>query len=212
MKFFRAKYPAIWQINVKFDPSMLLKEFERIYADRYEKIYSKNNSWKGVTIFSHGSRLELDELPELESLANNFGKENILGISYFNLETNSTLHEHRDMNGNLFFGVVRVHVPLKTNDQAFMFIEKVKYHLPLGTAWALDTSGLHALANGALSNRIHLVIDIKKSPKTLEYFPDYTLSVILHLFKFSFIVSFKILRDLFSNPKSLIKALKFLDK
>ena len=210
MKSFTGKYPAIWQIDVEVDAASLLEEFLSVYADRYEKVYAKNDDWKGVTVFSKGSNLNLDEFPELKKLVGNFGEKNIVGITYFNLAADSTLHEHRDMNGNLLFGILRVHVPLKTNDQAFMFIEREKCHLPVGTAWILDTSGLHALANGALGNRIHLVMDIKKGSKTLKHFPKYTASVVLHLLRFFFIVFSKVLRDIFANPKSLIK--RFKDK
>jgi hypothetical protein len=136
------------------------------------------------------------------------GRGNVIGISYFNLEVNSQLHEHRDMNGNLLFGIVRIHIPLKTNEKAFMFIERVKFHLPVGSAWALDTSGLHALANGPIGNRIHLVIDIKKSAETLQYFPKWSVSVVLHLCKFIFFMSIKIVIYLFLNPGSLIKRVK----
>ena len=151
------KYPSIWQVDLAFDANLLLKEFMNAYPQNLEKVYSENESWKGVTIFKKGGSLNLLNVPEVEKLVAQFGKSNVIGISYFNLETNSQLHEHRDMNGNLLFGIVRIHIPLKTNEKAFMFIERVKYHLPIGSAWALDTSGLHALANGPISNRIHLV-------------------------------------------------------
>ena len=202
------KYSAIWQVNLDFSSDLLLKEFMNAYPQNLDKVYSENENWKGVTVFKKGLDLSLSNLPELKNVASQLGEENIVGINYFNLEANSSLHEHRDMNGNLLFGIVRIHIPLKTNEQAFMFIEKVKYHLSIGTAWALDTSGLHALSNGPVDNRIHLVIDIKRSPKTLKYFPKYTVSVVLHLCKFFFIVCLKVLRDLFANPRSLIKRLK----
>lgn len=202
------KYSAIWEVKLDFNVDLLLREFRDAYPQNLKKVYSENENWKGVTVFKKGLDLHLNKLPELKNIVSQLGEENIVGINYFNLEANSNLHEHRDMNGNLLFGIVRIHIPLKTNEQAFMFIEKVKYHLSIGTAWALDTSGLHSLSNGPLDNRIHLVVDIKRSPKTRKYFPNYTMSVVLHLCKFLFIVCFKVLRDLFANPRSLIKRLK----
>lgn len=202
------KYPAIWQVKLDFDAKLLLEEFINAYPQNLEKVYPENENWKGVTIFKKGESLNVLNLPEVEKLVAQFGRCNVIGISYFNLEANSQLHEHRDMNGNLLFGIVRIHIPLKTNEKAFMLIEGVKYHLPIGSAWALDTSGLHALSNGPINNRIHLVIDIKKSSKTQQYFPRWSVTIVLHLCKFIFVMSIKIVRDLFSNPGSLIKRLK----
>lgn len=201
-------YPAIWEIKPKFNSKNLFEEFDKEYSNHLTKVYSENENWNGVCIFKKGQDLSLINLPELEKVADFFGKKNIIGINYFNLDKDSSLHEHRDMNGNLLFGIVRIHIPIKTNPEAIMIIEGKDYHIPLNTAWALDTSGLHALSNGSLDNRIHLVIDIKKNKDTSEYFPKFSLGVLLHLFKFIIIVAFKILRDLFANPRSLIKRLK----
>ena len=200
-------YPAIWKVDLHFNSTLLYDEFKESYPDDLETVYSGNNDWKGVTIFKRGKCLRLENLPELERLVNQIGKESVIGISYFNLDKNSELHEHRDMNGNLLFGIVRIHIPIKTNDEAFMIIERIKYQLPIGSAWCLDTSGLHALVNGAIDNRIHLVIDIKRSLETGLLFPKWSLSIILHLGVFVFVMSFKILRDLLLNPGSLFKRL-----
>ena len=201
-------YPAIWEIDLDFDALSLQHEFEAVYAEKLETVYESNDDWKGVTVFKAPSKLTLNGLPELEKLVTKLGKQNVIGISYFNLDQNSKLHEHRDMNGNLLFGIVRIHIPIKTNDEAFMIIERVKYQLPIGSAWALDTSGLHALANGSIDNRIHLVIDVKRASATQLLFPKWSLSVLLHLGAFVSIMVIKILRDLFLNPGSLYKRLK----
>jgi hypothetical protein len=200
-------YPAIWKVDLDFDAELLFNEFKKSYPENLKKVYSENNNWKGVTIVKKGEVLSLNNLPELESLVKKIGNESVIGISYFNLEKNSELHEHRDMNGNLLFGIVRIHIPIKTNDEALMIIERTKYQLQLGSAWCLDTSGLHGLVNGDIDNRIHLVIDIKRSSNTNRFFPRWSFSVILHLTVFVFVMSFKIARDLLMNPRSLIKRL-----
>ena len=206
--FRMARYPAIWEVELDFDVSLLLEEFTSAFSKNLRKVYAKNNDWKGVSVFKKGENLDLGNLPEVERVVSQIGKSNVMGIGYFNLETDSRLHEHRDMNGNLLFGIIRIHIPIKTNENAYLFVERVRYHLPLGTSWALDTSGRHALANGSISNRIHLVIDIKKSAETIKFFPRWTTSVVLHLINVIFVMSIKIVRDLFLNPNSLRKRLK----
>lgn len=200
-------YPAIWKIEPEFDSQSLLDEFNKKYSNNLSKIYDENDNWNGVNVYKKGHDFDLDGMPALTKVVDFFGKKNIVGINFFNLEKNSTLHEHRDMNGNLLFGIIRIHIPLKTNINAKMIIEGKDYHLPLNSAWALDTSGLHALSNGSIDNRIHLVIDIKRTNQTIKYFPRFSIAITIHLIKFIFIVFIKILRDIYKNPKSLIKRL-----
>lgn len=198
------KYPAIWMTDVVVDSSCLLEEFENSLVDKLGIVYSENSEWTGVTVFSKNKSNQLDFLPKLSNFIQQFGSNNVLGVTYFNLAPNSSLHRHRDMNGNLLFGVLRLHIPLKTNPRAIMEVQKKSYHMPVDTMWILDTSGLHALFNDGKTNRIHLVVDIKYGSATAKYFPRITLWVVLHLIQFIFIMSWKILRDLLSKPRSLL--------
>ena len=202
------KYPAIWQAKLDVNSKSLLKEFNTAYPQDLNKVYSKNDNWKGVTVFKAGERCLLNNLPEVSQIVQRLGLNNVVGITYFNLEKNSNLHQHRDMNGNLLFGILRIHIPLKTNEKAFMTVENIDYQLPTDSAWVLDTSGLHGLKNGSIDNRIHLVVDIKKGPETAAYFPNWSIPLAFHLSKFIFIMFSKILRDVILNPISVIKRIK----
>jgi aspartyl/asparaginyl beta-hydroxylase (cupin superfamily) len=198
------KYPAIWQTDTLVNSAKLLHEFEEALKLQLHQVYDKNKDWTGVTVL-RGSKVDhLASLPFLVEFLEQFGRENVLGVTYFNLAPHSVLHRHRDMNGNLLFGIMRLHIPLKTNPKAMMEVQKKKYHMSIDTLWALDTSGLHALENGGDHNRIHLVVDIKYGDATAKYFPAFSLPVILHVTTFVFIVLGKILRDMVTNPSSLL--------
>jgi Aspartyl/Asparaginyl beta-hydroxylase len=198
------KYPAIWLTDTQTDSASLLLEFEGALRGQLHQIYPKNSDWTGICVLSPGKTNHLASLPKLTAFIEQFGRENVLGINYFNLAPHSVLHRHRDMNGNLLFGVMRLHLPIQTNPQAIMEVQKKPYHLPLNTLWALDTSGLHALENRSELNRIHLVVDVKYGPATAKYFPGFSLPVLLHLTGFVFIVTGKIARDLLTRPASLM--------
>ncbi len=201
-------YPAIWKSETRVDSALLLEEFEAAMASQLQTVYPRNVDWTGVNVFQRNKTNHLNALPALESFLGQFGRENVLGVTYFNLAPNSALHRHRDMNGNLLFGVMRLHVPLKTNPQALMEVQKKFYHLPVDTLWALDTSGLHALQNGGDQNRIHLVIDVRYGASTAQYFPSFSISVVLHLAGFLLIVFVKVLRDILTQPGSVLFRLR----
>lgn len=203
-------YPAVWQIDEVVDSEVLLREFNEAMSDQLKVIYPKNNDWTGISVLSGGGLNHLAKLPMLSSFLEQFGQKNVLGVTYFNLAPHSFLHRHRDMNGNLLFGVIRLHVPLQTNPDAIIEVQKRPIHMPINTIWALDTSGLHALQNRGDKNRIHLVVDIKYSKSTSKYFPDFSLAILLHVIFFIFIVVANIVRDIFVKPDSLIARLKTL--
>lgn len=77
--------------------------------------------------------VHLAELPRLAEFLNQFGRESVLSATYSNLAHHSALHRHRDMNGNLLFGVMRLHIPLQTNLKAIMEVQKRPYHMPTNT-------------------------------------------------------------------------------
>jgi hypothetical protein len=201
---FFSKYPAIWKSNTVVNSNKLLEEFLQVLSSRLQKVYSNNIDWTGVTVFDGSYVNYLNDLPCLNELLDQIGLESVLGASYFNLAPNSHLHRHRDMNGNLLFGVLRLHIPLQTNLSATIEVKKISYHLPVNTMWVLDTSGEHALENMGSQNRIHLVIDVKHGKSTKKYFPSMTPGIVLHLVLFFCIMIMKILRDSFIHPISLL--------
>ncbi len=203
-------YPAIWKTDTVTDSASLLQEFEDALRGKLQQIYPKNTDWTGITVLLGEKIDHLGALPRLAEFLNQFGRENVLGATYFNLAPHSVLHRHRDMNGNLLFGVMRLHIPLQTNPKAIMEVQKKPYHMPINTLWALDTSGLHALENSGDQNRIHLVVDVKYGPATAKYFPGFKLPVVLHLTGFVFIVAGKVLRDLVTNRASLMARIRNL--
>ncbi len=203
-------YKAIFKSNESVNSELLLNEFYSWKDRELKQIYEKNKDWTGVCALNGMGINHLKDLPVLMRFIEYVGIENVLGINYFNLAPKSFLHPHRDMNGNLLFGVSRLHIPIKTNPKAIIEVEKIPYHLGLNEVWCLDTSGLHALKNDSNENRIHVVIDVRRCAGTIKYFPKWNLEVFLHLIKFCVIVLWKIARDSVIRPKSIISRLKEL--
>jgi len=58
----------------------------------------------------------------------------------------------------------RIHIPITTNDGAFLLSERRAKHLRVGEAWTFDNQSLHAAVNGD-SVRTHLILDVQPNPK-----------------------------------------------
>lgn len=53
----------------------------------------------------------------------------------------------------------RVHIPLITNPDAFMFVGGKMWHLPVGSAYLVKVEDYHLALNAGSENRIHIVFD-----------------------------------------------------
>jgi hypothetical protein len=80
-------------------------------------------------------------------------------VRLLRLEPGSRIREHSDIGLGLKFGVVRVHVPVKTNPGIEFFLGGERVSMNEGESWYLDLSLPHSVDNQGTTARIHLVID-----------------------------------------------------
>ena len=207
------------QIDKFIDPAPLLEEFNL----KLENILTPNidgtTAWDGVWLFHESksfwkekeSKIPLSELPLINSfISNNFEMSHLRQITVFRLNKNSKLHSHRDMEGNLILGMIRVHYAVKTNKDSFLVIDRKKYHVPEGKFSSFSTSALHSAENNSDQDRIHIVLDLKYCDKHKNYFPKITLKVITDLLINSLSILFLVVRDTLLKPKSIISRISSL--
>ena len=207
------------QIDKFIEPNPLFEEFNL----RLENILTPNiegtSAWDGVWLYHESeifwkekeSKIPLSELPLISSfISDNFDLNHLRQITVFRLNKNSKLHPHRDMEGNLILGMIRVHYAMKTNKDSFLVIDGKKYHIPEGRFSSFSTSELHSAENNSDQDRIHIVLDLKYCDKHKNYFPKITLKVIYDLLLNSLSILFLVLRDILLNPKSIISRISSL--
>lgn len=203
-------YACIFKLDERADHEALYNEFLTARPELLP-VVNKLSTWTGVRVFDRIGVDRLDEFPVLSKLIEErFGRENVVMVNYYNLAAGAVQHEHRDQAGNLLLGISRVHVPLVTNPGAKLLVERKPYHMDAGEVWSLDTSGRHAAHNSGSSDRVHLVVDVRRAPQTARYFPRMTLAVRLHLAKFCAILATMVARDLVTRPATILDRLRHL--
>lgn len=205
-----ARYPCIFKTDEQVDAAPLYEEFLATCASELQPAYADESAWTGVRVFDLRGVDRLDELPVLRARLDEIGREHVTMVNFYNMAPGSSQHAHRDQSGNLLFGISRIHTALRTNPDAFLEVERRRYHLPVGEVWCLDTSGLHAARNGGSEGRVHLVVDVKRAPATERYFPTSSLATRLHLTKFVAIMGTKVARDVVTKPRTLLDRLPYL--
>lgn len=89
----------------------------------------------------------------LQNIANSLGMGDCGRVRMLMMlpKTTYTLHYDADL--------WRLHIPLITNPDAFMFVDGKMWHLPIGNAYLVKVEHHHLAVNAGLEKRIHLVFD-----------------------------------------------------
>lgn len=96
-----------------------------------------------------------------------------LGLKYMwvrlaKLEANGYLWEHVDYKELNDQHRLRLHVPLKTNEDAFISLPEYNIHLGRGFIWKLNPKTRHGAANLGSKDRLHLIMDCYLDPPLMK--------------------------------------------
>lgn len=84
------------------------------------------------------------------------------------LPAGAVIAPHIDQ-ADYFSKTIRVHVPVTTNENVWMFCDGQYYRMRTGEIWALNNSTVHGVVNAdAAAGRIHLICDFLASPGLRE--------------------------------------------
>lgn len=101
----------------------------------------------------------LRKLPSLASFLES-GELNIMGARLLRIDPGTFFHEHRDFVYMEKIQRYRLHLPLITNDQAFITSPGINVHFQRGFLWKLDPKAtVHSACNFGTAPRIHLMLD-----------------------------------------------------
>jgi hypothetical protein len=159
-----------------FDAPAITDALARAHEPQAEAGYpgEGHRGWMARTLYSvhHGLADWAREEPALAGLIDGLGTP-VVFARFMTLEPGGVIKEHRDA----FLGerIVRLHVPIKTNDQAELFIAGQRGRWLPGELWYGDFSLPHWGANHGDSNRVHLVIDAPITRQLASLFPAGTL-------------------------------------
>lgn len=68
-----------------------------------------------------------------------------------------------------FSTTLRIHIPVVTNDKAWIFCNGEFFHIPVGEVWTINNLSDHAAINDhPTSVRTHVIVDIHPNRETLE--------------------------------------------
>jgi len=177
--------------QVRVDLQGLRADYDRVSAAHPDwtpqdrKKVGKTN-WTGISLYSLNGRADdmrcssypitkptpaAEYCPHImNELLPQLGIGSLLRVAFYRVDAGTGVGRHRDWEMGRANGVVRIHVPIVTNEQAIMFNNGRWYHMPAGQAWYFDTSSIHAVENGGDEHRIHLAVDVRVGKETSHLF------------------------------------------
>ncbi|MFG3285605.1 aspartyl/asparaginyl beta-hydroxylase domain-containing protein [Streptomyces sp. NPDC048111] len=194
-----ADLPEAARLRLSFDPDKLQRDVDqlserpwgaqRTVVDGGELTASTEIDWRCLALRSPGGNPDrtdpggpgtegfadtpwLRRAPYLAEVLASIPAE-LRSARLMSLAPGVTVPEHRDTPTGLPYGFIRVHVPIRTNPDAILFIDKVEHRWQPGTLWYGDFSRPHSVSNTGDRTRIHLVVDCSISPELLALFPEH---------------------------------------
>jgi hypothetical protein len=173
-------FPDRLQLPFQFDPALLARDLEILNSTEWTNHFVRQNydgNWsvkplraaKGEThpirmIYANPTCRDFVDTPLLQRCAY---FQQVLAtfqcelhcVRLMRLGTGSHIKEHTDPDLDFDTGMVRLHVPVLTNDAVEFYLNRTRVVLAAGTCWYLRLSDPHRVSNLGPTDRIHLVID-----------------------------------------------------
>lgn len=110
-------------------------------------------------------REALDRLPSLRHLIENVIPAPPLRCLLALLPAGAVIATHIDQ-ADYFSKTIRIHFPITSNDDVWMYSVDRCYHMRPGEIWALNNSARHGVVNAhAHASRLHMICDFLPSPE-----------------------------------------------
>ncbi|MBA9007933.1 aspartyl/asparaginyl beta-hydroxylase domain-containing protein [Thermomonospora cellulosilytica] len=189
-------YPASTPMALDFDVAKLQADLDALRRERWRAqrpigrdglLPEPDVDWRVLPLRSIGGDPErtdpggaglddfadtpwLDKAPHLREVIDAIPAP-VRGVRLMSLGSGATVHEHRDSRYGFPNGLLRLHVPIDTNPDAVVVIDRVPRHWDAGRLWFGDFRRPHYVANHGDRARVHMVIDCLVGHRLIDLFP-----------------------------------------
>jgi hypothetical protein len=173
-------FPDRLRLPLEFDPARLAAEMAKFSSAQWTKHFIKQNydgDWSVIAlrcpagethpvrmIYSDPTRSDYVDTPMLagcpyfQEVLNAFGCP-LNAVRLMRLAPGSVIKEHRDYTLSIEQGLVRMHIPVVTNEGVDFRLNGTRVAMPAGSCWYLRLCDPHVVTNQGAGDRVHMVID-----------------------------------------------------
>jgi Aspartyl/Asparaginyl beta-hydroxylase len=174
------RFPDRLLLPLAFDPAQLARDLDVLSSDAWITHYVRQNyegDWSVIPLRSpagethpvrminadRGARAfvatpHLERCPYFRQVLDSF-RCPLRVVRLMRLTPGSIIKEHTDHELRFEDGMVRIHIPIATNDGVEFQLNRSRVVLEAGSAWYLRLSDPHSVANRGSTDRVHMVVD-----------------------------------------------------
>ncbi len=160
------------QFPFHFDVQRMMLELEAIKSS-FIPIHSlriKENDLMGIHLIipllegtdDQGKRYrftpELEQSPYLQAVLDTFQCDKLM-FRVHNLRAKGKIELHRDSDRGLVNNIVRIHIPVTTNEEVYFYVNGERVCMQNGECWFANISEMHEVENRSDTDRLQLMID-----------------------------------------------------
>ena len=174
------RFPDRLQLPLDFDPARLAADMANFARAEWIEHFVKQNydgDWSVIALRGPaGARHPVQMIYSDPSCTTFADTPALAGSPYFRevlaafacplhavrlmrLAPGSVIKEHHDNDLSFEQGMVRIHIPVVTNDGVDFRLNGLRCVMAAGSSWYLRLSDPHSVANRGAADRVHLVID-----------------------------------------------------
>jgi hypothetical protein len=142
--FVKQNYDGDWDVIALRGPAGARHPVQMIYSD--------------PTCTDFADTPALAGLPAFQAVLGAFACP-LHAVRLMRLAPGSVIKEHHDNDLSFEQGMVRIHIPVVTNERVDFRLNGLRCVMEAGSAWYLRLSDPHSVANRGAADRVHLVID-----------------------------------------------------
>jgi len=167
------------RLPLSFDPDRLAADLDRMEPDWWHAHLGPyhDGNWESVALwapngdrtcqFSHGGPFRATEALKLCSYVGEVierfpGRKN--RVRFLKLRAGGRIFRHSDPLHQIEKGIVRIHVPVRTNSAVEFCVHGRRLDMQPGDSWYVDVRFKHSVSNLGREERVHLVIDVVPNP------------------------------------------------
>ena len=173
-----SKLPSSVRLPLSFDALRLQADLDQILSGEFIPHFNQRyyeGDWSAVPLRSVNGRA--DQIYPDPTATQNFADTPLLercpyvrevlvslqvelqAVRFLRLKAGSEVKEHRDHNLSLEDGEVRLHIPVRTNDELEFVLDGKRVVMNPGEVWYHNFNTPHSVNNKGATDRIHLVVD-----------------------------------------------------
>ncbi len=161
------------KLPFNFDTEVIKKELSQFSKEDYSDIYNSSvalktlwlihfiepiNDADGLPVFLPNEALK--KCPYLLSVFETF-RCPVETFRVHVLNPGASIQPHRDNGYSVEQGMVRLHIPVQTNENVHLIIDQQPVIMKAGECWYCNFHKVHEVHNNSNEPRVHLILDCK---------------------------------------------------